>query len=59
LWKGFFLGEGDNELVNPTSYKDISIWENKNSKAYALIAASINEKVNCHMSPFSNAFEAL
>ena len=35
------------------------MWENKSNKAYALITTSINEEVNRHISPFSNAFEAL
>jgi len=42
-----------------TSNKELSIWENKKNKAYALIATSINEEVSHHISPFSNAFEAL
>jgi len=53
------VGEGDNDLVQPTSNKELVIWENKNSKAYALIAASINEEVSCHISSYSTAFEAL
>ena len=52
LWKGVCVGEGDNEPEKPTSDKEFAIWENKNSKAYALIAASINEEVSYHISPF-------
>lgn len=59
LWKGVCVGEGDNESEKPTSDKEFAIWENKNSKAYALIATSVNEEVSRHISPFSNAFEAL
>jgi len=58
-WKGVCVGEGDNEPTKPTSDKEFSIWENKNIKAYALIATSVNEEVSFHISPFSNAFEAL
>ena len=47
LWKGICEGEGDNAPENPTSDKELSIWENKNNKAYAyalaLIATSTNE----------------
>lgn len=49
----------DNAPKNLTLNKEFTIWENKNSKAYALIATSINEEVSRHISPFSNAFEAL
>lgn len=42
-----------------TSDKEFAIWESKNNKAYALIATSVNEEVSRHISPFSNAFEAL
>eukprot|EP00253_Pinus_taeda_P024709 PITA_24709 len=59
LWKGVCVGDGDKELEQPTSNKEFAIWENKNSKAYALIATSVNEEVSRHISPFSNAFEAL
>ena len=53
------VGEGEKEPEKPTSDKEFSIWENKNSKAYAFIAASVNEEVSRHISPFSNAFKAL
>jgi len=53
------VGEGDKEPKQPTSDKEFSIWENKNSKAYALIEASMNEEVSHLFFPFSNAFEAL
>lgn len=43
LWKGVCVGEGDKEPEKPTSEKKFGIWKNKNTKAYALIAASINE----------------
>ena len=59
LWKGVCVGNGDKEPEQPTSYKEFAIWENKNSKAYALIATLVNKEVSCHISPFSNAFEAL
>ena len=59
MWKGVCEGEGDNALENPTSYKEFVIWENKNNKAYALIAVSVNEEVSQHISPFSNSFESL
>eukprot|EP00253_Pinus_taeda_P024998 PITA_24998 len=59
LWKGVCVGEGDNDPVQPTSDKELVIWENKNSKAYALIIASVNEEVSRHISSYSTAFEAL
>lgn len=49
LWKGVCVGDGDNEPVQPTSDKELVIWENKNNKAYALIAASVNEEVSRHI----------
>ena len=58
LWKGVCVGDRDKEPEQPTSDKEFVIWENKNNKAYALIAASVNEQVSRHISPFSNAFEA-
>ena len=51
--------EGDNDPVQPTSDKELVIWENKNSKSYALIVASVNEEVSCHISSYSTTFEAL
>ena len=53
------MGDGDKEPKQLTSDKEFAIWENNNIKAYALIAASVNEKVSRHISPFSNSFEAL
>eukprot|EP00253_Pinus_taeda_P003468 PITA_03468 len=44
LWKVVYDGDRDKEPEQPTSDKGFSLWENKNSKAYALIAASINEE---------------
>jgi len=58
LWKGVCVREEDKDPVQPTSDKELAIWENKNIKAYALIAASINE-VSRHISSYSTAFEAL
>ena len=59
LWKGVCVGEGDKDPAQPTSDKELVIWENKNSKAYALIVASVNEEVSRHISSYSTAFEAL
>jgi len=53
------VGNRYKEPEQPTSDKEFAIWENKNSKAYALIAASINEEVSRHISQFSNTFETL
>lgn len=58
FWKGVCVG-GDKEPKKPTSNKELIIWENKNSKAYALITTFVNEEVSHHISPFSNSFEAL
>ncbi len=59
LWKEVCIGDGDKEPEQRTSDKEIIIWENKNSKAYALIAASVSEEVSHHIFPFSTTFEAL
>eukprot|EP00253_Pinus_taeda_P016865 PITA_16865 len=59
LWKGVCVREGDSDPKKPTSDKELTIWENKNSKSYALIAASINKEVSRHISSYSTAFEAL
>jgi len=59
LWKGVCVGDRDKEPEKPTSDKELVIWENKNSKAYALIIASVDEEVNRNISPFSTPFEAL
>eukprot|EP00253_Pinus_taeda_P029861 PITA_29861 len=59
LWKGVCVREGDNDPIQPTSEKELVIWENKNSKAYALIATSVNEEVSRHISSYSTPFEAL
>ena len=59
LWKGVCVGEADNDPVQPTSDKELVIWENKNNKAYALITSSVNEEVSRHISSYSTAFEAL
>ena len=59
LWKGISEGQEGNPPANPTSDKELAIWENKNCKAYALIANSVNEEVSHHISSFSNAYEAL
>lgn len=52
LWKGVCKGEGDNAPEKPTSNKELAISENKNSKAYTLITASVNEEVSRHIPPF-------
>eukprot|EP00253_Pinus_taeda_P034097 PITA_34097 len=59
LWKGVCVGEGDSDPKKPTSDKELAIWENKNSKAYTLIVASVNKDVSRHISSYSTAFEAL
>jgi len=59
LWKKVCVRDRDNELVQPTSDKELVIWENNNSKAYTLTIASINEQVSHHISSFSTVFEVL
>ena len=49
----------EKELEQPTSDKELVIWENKNIKAYALIATSVNEEVSHHISSYSTTFETL
>lgn len=46
LWKGVCVGEGDETLVQPTSNKELTVCENKNRKAYALIVTSVSEEVS-------------
>lgn len=52
------IGDRDKEPEQPNSDKELAIWENKNIKAYSLIAVFVNEEVSHHISPFSTAFEA-
>ena len=59
LSKGVCVGEGDSDPEKPTSDKELAIWENKNNKAYALIAASVNKEVSRHISSYSTTFKAL
>ena len=59
LWRGICEGEGDHPPANPTSYKEITILENNNCKVYAFIKTYVNEEVSHHITPFSNAYEAL
>ena len=59
LWKGICEGEGENAPENPTTDKEITIWDCKNKKACALIVASINEEVSRHITPFSNSYGSL
>ena len=49
----------DKQPEQHTSNKECSIWENKNNKAYAFIAALVKEEVSRHIIPFQNSFEAL
>jgi len=56
LWKGVCVGNGDKEPKQPTSDKEFTIWENKNSKAYALIATSVNEEVSRHIFSIFKSF---
>eukprot|EP00253_Pinus_taeda_P014908 PITA_14908 len=58
LWKGMCVGDGDIEPKQPTSNKELVIWENKNNKAYALIATFVNDEVSHHISPYPTTFEA-
>ena len=46
------VGDEDKEPEQPTLDKEFAIWENKNNKAYALIATSVNEEVSRHILPF-------
>ena len=52
FWRGIFEGEGDNPLKKPTSNKEITIWEKKNCKVFALTADFVNEDVSCNIIPF-------
>ncbi len=53
------FGDGDKQPKQPSSDKELAIWENKNNKAYALIAASVSEEVSRHIAPFSTTFKSL
>eukprot|EP00253_Pinus_taeda_P011167 PITA_11167 len=59
LWKGVHVGEGDSDREKATSDKELTIWENKNNKSYALIATFVNKEVSHHISSYSTTFEAL
>ena len=59
LWKEVCIGDRDKQPEQPTLDTELAIWENKNSKAYALIATSISEEASHHIMPFSTTFEAL
>ena len=58
LCKGICEGEDDIPPAKPSSDTKIAIWENKNCKTYALIAASVNQEVSRHITPFY-AYQAL
>lgn len=51
--------DGDNPSIKPTNAKELMVWNHKNMKAYALIVASINEEVNCHINSIDDAWNAL
>lgn len=57
FWEGVYIG--DTKPVQPTDAKELVVWKKKNCKAYALIAASINEEVNRHISSIDDAWSAL
>ena len=59
LWKGVCIGDLDKELEQPTSHNEFTICENKNIKAYALIAKYVSEELSYHISPFSTSLEVL
>lgn len=58
-YSGVCEGEDENPPENPTSNKELSIWENKNSKVYALIVALVKEEVSHHIAPFTKSFNVL
>lgn len=59
FWKGVYKGEAGNPPKNPTSDKELAIWQKQRNKAYALITTLINEEARHHIAPFTNSFEAL
>jgi len=59
LWKVVCIGDRNKQPKQPTSDKELTIWENKKNKAYAVITAFVSEEVSYHITPFSIAFEAL
>jgi hypothetical protein len=59
LWEGISEGEADYQLTIPTTDKDISIWNNKDKKEYAVIAVTISEEVSCHVIPIKESYGAL
>ena len=51
--------DGDNQPTKSTDAKELAIWNMKNSKAYALNASSVSEKVKCHIRSIDDAWNAL
>lgn len=51
--------DGDNQPTKSIDSKELTVWNMKNSKAYALIASSVSEEVNRHISSIDDACNAL
>jgi hypothetical protein len=47
LWDD--ICDGDTKPTKPTTDKELSIWMNKDKKAYALIVSSVSEEVSHHI----------
>jgi len=61
IFNDFWVGicDGDNQPTKPTNAKELTVWNVKNNKAYALIASSVSEEVNCHISSIYDTWNAL
>ena len=51
--------DGDNQPTKPIDAKELTVWNMKYSKAYALIVSSVSEEVNYHISSIDDAWNAL
>lgn len=49
----------DCEPKDPTDDKELSIWNNKDKKAYALLVASISEEISMHIISYKTPFTTL
>ena len=61
IFNEFWVGmcDGDNQPTKLTDAKELTVWNMKNSKAYALTASLVSEEVNHHIRSIDDAWNAL
>jgi hypothetical protein len=59
LWDGICEGENDSRLTISTTDKELTIWNNKDKKAYAMIFATVSEEVSHHIISIKYCYGAL